>query len=116
MANLKYLITTAYRDSRKDRGKLALFMSAGGEFWNGKFNTYYFGVREHEVLTNRPFYDPKSSWNTFYTLNPVFKLGKKWSLTLSGSFKKLGGQVADSPTINSDTQLSGFIGFMYKIY
>ena len=28
MANLKYLITTAYRDSRKDRGKLALFMSA----------------------------------------------------------------------------------------
>ena len=28
MANLKYLITTAYIDSRKDRGKLALFMSA----------------------------------------------------------------------------------------
>ncbi len=28
MANLKYFITTAYRDSRKDRGKLALFMSA----------------------------------------------------------------------------------------
>ncbi len=28
MANIKYLISTAYRDSRKDRGKLALFMSA----------------------------------------------------------------------------------------
>ena len=28
MAGIKYLITTAYRDSRKDRGKLALFMSA----------------------------------------------------------------------------------------
>ena len=28
MASIKYLISTAYRDSRKDRGKLALFMSA----------------------------------------------------------------------------------------
>ena len=28
MAGIKYLITTAYRDSRKDRGKLALFTSA----------------------------------------------------------------------------------------
>lgn len=28
MAGIKYLVTTAYRDSRKDRGKLALFMSA----------------------------------------------------------------------------------------
>ena len=28
MANLKYLLTTAYRDSRKDRAKLTLFMSA----------------------------------------------------------------------------------------
>ena len=71
---------------------------------------YYYGVQEPESGPDRPVYTPGDARNIVYGINASYKLGKRGLLFANIGVENLDAAIADSPVVDSDTNVLGFIG------
>lgn len=111
-------------DGSQVRGKLFYVSKFGDGFtvtpsfsvvWQDEdFNDYYYGVRASEATMVRPAYEADDDINYRFGLNASYqKPGSRWRYMGGIVYELLGDEIDDSPIVEDDSVLSGFIGVAY---
>lgn len=95
-------------------GPLVLNYTFARSFLDTEFTNYYYGVRWHEVTTERPYYSPGASGNNSFTLSPIFMISENmsWFNSIKATF--LDSEIKNSPTVARSWFLSLISGVTYK--
>ncbi|MCL5281869.1 MAG: MipA/OmpV family protein, partial [Planctomycetes bacterium] len=87
---------------------------AGRVRWKSeKLVDYYYGVRPNEARPERPAYEGKQAFDPFLRLVIRHGLTKHWSLFTDAQYEWLAREIADSPIVSKDHQLSLTVGALY---
>lgn len=82
--------------------------------WSDKdYVDYYYGVRQEEVNANRSFYKGDSTVNIEAGIRGDYMFNEKHFMFLDLSVTSLGSEIEDSPLVDSSTQSSVFLGYIY---
>lgn len=87
----------------------------GYEFYSENYVDYYYGVQPEETIdfeeyTGEDTYNPFVAWANF------FSISKKWSFNVFTNLRKYSSEVADSPTVRDEYEMSLFTLLSYRIY
>ena len=77
---------------------------------DASLTNYYYGVTDAESNDQRPAYSPTAARNLVYGVNASYSLGKRGLLFANIGVENLDATIADSPIVESDTNVRGFIG------
>ena len=92
-----------------------LVPSAGVEWHSSNFNDYYFGVSSQEAArTNFSEYEPGASTNPFVGLTVTWQFAPAGSVFVSSRYRNFGDEMADSPMLDDDSEISSLIGVTWK--
>lgn len=91
-------------------GSLRLNGVAGAQWFAGKTNNYYFGVRPAEATAQRPAYTAGSTVNLQLGVNGVYLLGRG-SLLFGAIGNWLGDEAAQSPIVETRFQPIAYVGY-----
>jgi outer membrane protein len=91
-------------------GSLRLNGVAGAQWFAGKTNDYYFGVRPSEATAQRPAYTAGSTVNLQLGVNGVYLLGRG-SLLFGAIGNWLGNEAAQSPIVETRFQPIVYVGY-----
>jgi outer membrane protein len=88
--------------------------SVGFALLSSNLADYYYGVRDDEVRTGRPAYNPGASVNWFVGLDANYQLNDDWTLLTSITYYWLDSDIRNSPIVNKDYTISIIAGAMYR--
>ena len=91
-------------------GSLRLNGVVGAQWFAGKTNNYYFGVRPSEATAQRPAYTAGSTVNLQLGVNGVYLLGRG-SLLFGAIGNWLGNEAAQSPIAETRFQPIAYVGY-----
>lgn len=85
------------------------------EYLSGNYADYYYGVSQIEQQ-NSTFdaYDVGSVVQPSVTLGGYYSFNRQWQLVANVGFQMLDSAISDSPIIDADTVLDGFVGVIYN--
>lgn len=83
------------------------------EYWDGKYVDYYFGVRQNEVTSTRPYY--KGSWAKDYNFKIMgqFFLSQHWIMRFTPAYRYYDEIITNSPTVTKRKEYSLLMGIGY---
>jgi len=81
---------------------------------DAKYVDYYYGVRAHEVRADRPLYEGRSTTDYELGLRTDYRLAPNHSVFLDLSATGFGKPVKDSPLVDTTTQTSVRLGYVYR--
>jgi outer membrane protein len=87
--------------------------SAGLRWKSTNLVEYYFGVRADEARAGRPAYAPGDTIDPFVRLAVRRELDEKWSLLSAFQYEWLADEIADSPIVDDDYDISIIAGVLY---
>jgi len=87
----------------------------GIQYWDKKYNNYYFGITANESSISRPSYFPSFTFNTNYELRFIYSDGRTQYLFIP-MYKKYGKEILDSPTVYRDSEFRFAFGFIWKLF
>jgi outer membrane protein len=95
---------------------LKLTTDVGTNYASDDYMTSFFGVSTTQSLASGlPVYRPSAGFkDVFAGIAAVIDLDDRWSLLLTGRYAHLIGDAADSPIVESESQLFGGLGVSYK--
>jgi outer membrane protein len=93
-----------------------LTTDVGANYALEEYMTSFFGVSTAQSFASRlPVYRPSAGFKDVYAgLTAAIDLDDRWSLLLTGRYAHLIGDAADSPIVESESQLFGGLGVSYK--
>ncbi|MBF0299961.1 MAG: MipA/OmpV family protein [Oligoflexia bacterium] len=94
---------------------LFLHIGFGLELYDKKYVDYYFGVRDTEIMSDRPQYIGEKTWNRFLSLTITFKPIELFSISLSARYKNYGKSIKNSPTVRTNDELSYMAMMIFNI-
>ncbi len=95
-------------------GSWRLTPSIGFNWKSSHLLDYYYGVRDSEVLDNRPAYKASSGFNRFVRLSLSYRITDNWGIVGVAEYEALSRSVRRSPIVNKDSINTFFIGVMYR--
>lgn len=95
---------------------LKLTTDVGTNYASDDYMTSFFGVGAPQSLASGlPVYRPSDGFKDVYAgVTAAIDLDEHWSLMLIGRYAHLIGDAADSPIVESESQLFGGLGVAYK--
>jgi MipA family protein len=101
--------------SRPSAG-LKLTTDVGTNYASEEYMTSFFGVSTAQsVASGLPVFDPSAGFKDVYAgISAAIDLDERWSVLLTGRYAHLIGDAADSPIVESESQLFGGLGVSYK--
>lgn len=98
-----------------ESGAISLTPTAGVEWHSTDFNDYYFGISSAEAArTALTEYSPGSSTNPFVGLTLTWQLSEVVGIFVSSRYKHFGDEIADSPMLDDDSEVSSLVGLTWK--
>ncbi|HDX8381088.1 TPA: MipA/OmpV family protein [Aeromonas salmonicida] len=79
-----------------------------------KYVDYYYGVRQNEVNTNRAYYSGEAGVNIEVGARGGYMLKQKHFIFLDVGVKSLASEIKDSPLVDSSTENSIALGYIYN--
>lgn len=77
---------------------------AGVSYQSADFANYYFGVKTNEVAAQRKSYDVSGDFSYTLGYKLVVPLSKRWDVTQTSAYTRLGSEIANSPLVDSANQ------------
>jgi len=99
------------RHYHRDRHWVTL--SLGANWQSEKVIDYYYGVRPYEVPLEEGSYLGRAGISTVARVDWRYTLSEHWSLTFTGSYRRLAREIRRSPIVEDSNVLTGFIGGVY---
>jgi outer membrane protein len=96
------------------RGPWVIAPTAGLRWESSNLVDYYYGVRDDEARTGRPAYDADAAFDPFVGLRLLRALGKKWTFLAAAQYEWFDGEIADSPIVDEDYDISVMVGLLYS--
>ena len=81
---------------------------------SGQLANYYYGVRGSEATVARPAYKADSSLLLQAGVSADYPLNAHWSINARAVLTRLADEISDSPIVEDDYIVSGFIGVGYR--
>jgi outer membrane protein len=93
------------------KGKIYQIIPEAGVKWQSSdLVDYYYGVRDSEVASGRPAYEPDSVIDPFVASRLYLGLSENWILISRVGYEFLGAEIQDSPIVDKDGIFSMLIG------
>lgn len=86
----------------------------GMNWLDDSFVDFHYGVREHEVRSDRPAYVGESTINIEYGLRAAYMFDKQSSVLVDVRMTSLGSEIKNSPIVDSSTENNILLIYMYK--
>lgn len=100
---------------RVTKDKLTVFPSIGFEYYDDKYNEYYYGVSDKESIeTGVAAYTANSSLNPYVNISANYDFSDKWAGFFNQSLSYLPNEQYDSPLVDSRTESTTTLGLLYK--
>lgn len=100
---------------RVTKNKLTVFPSIGFEYYDDKYNEYYYGVSSEEATrTGVAAYTANSSLNPYVNVSANYDFNDKWAGFFNQSLSYLPNEQYDSPLVDSRTESTTTLGLLYK--
>lgn len=94
---------------------VTIYPELGLQWYNDKYNNYYFGVSEQESLrTGVKSYKADSSINPYLNISASYNLSPRWSAFISEHLEYLNSEQQDSPLVDNRVDNKLKIGFNYQ--
>lgn len=101
-------------DRRFDFGRLSLTPRLQAQWLDGKYVDYYFGVRAHEALANRPRYEGGSGVAQGAGLRMDYRFDRHHAVFLDLGVTRLPDEIKDSPIVDRSTVSRATVGYLYR--
>lgn len=75
---------------------------------------HYYGIKTSQVKAGRPAYSSDASWRYGLEVMGEYPLAQQWTLMGGITATWYGDEVSDSPIVEDDHTLSGFLGVKYR--
>ncbi len=99
---------------RVTKDKLTVFPSIGFEYYDDKYNEYYYGVSDKESIeTGVAAYTANSSLNPYVNISANYDFSDKWAGFFNQSLSYLPNEQYDSPLVDSRTESTTTLGLLY---
>lgn len=98
------------------QGKLGdntLSASVGAVWQSRQLLDYYYGLDQHEVNNQDLLFRGESDWSPVVKVQWRRRLSESWSFYSTLHYKRFGSHTADSPLLEDDYVVTGFIGGIY---
>lgn len=83
--------------------------------WHDKKSVdYYYGVRSHEVRSDRPAYAGTSGVSTEIGVRGVYQFNHRHSVFLDVAVSRLPNAIKDSPLVDRSTEHRVMMGYLYR--
>ncbi|HZA01408.1 MAG TPA: MipA/OmpV family protein [Hyphomicrobiaceae bacterium] len=95
---------------------LKVTAGVGTDYASEEYMTAFFGVTHAQsIASGLPAFDPSAGFkDVFAGITATVDLDERWSILLTGRYTQLIGDAADSPIVESESQLFGGLGVSYK--
>jgi outer membrane protein len=114
MGNSKGTRAKMQIDRRFAAGKFGFTPRLATEWVDDKYVDYYYGVRQSEARTGRPFYEGKASTNMQVGLRVDYAPVRHHSVFLDVGATRFGSTIKDSPLVDKAGQTSLALGYVYR--
>ena len=98
--------------------KITIYPELGLQWYNDKYNNYYFGVSEQESLrtgiTGIKAYKADSSVAPYVNVSASYAISPRWSAFISQHLEYLSDEQKDSPLVDNRVDSKTKIGFNYQ--
>lgn len=94
-------------------GDNTLSASVGAVWQNRQLLDYYYGLDRHEVNNEELLFRGESDWSPMVKFQWRRQLSESWSFYSTLHYKRFGTHTADSPLLEDDYVVTGFIGGIY---
>jgi outer membrane protein len=88
--------------------------SAGIRWKSANLVDYYYGVRPEEARAGRPAYEGQDALDPFARLALRREVSDRWSLLTAVQYELLDDEIADSPIVDKDFDVSFMVGVLYS--
>lgn len=105
-AGLKYMHVTHF-------GKIDFVPFAGVNWLSDDYVDHYFGVKDSEATMQRSAYKGGDSFTYDVGYKLVMPMGENWDISQSTQYTRLGGDIADSPIVDSANQWDAQVTMSY---
>lgn len=106
-------VTLSYSKRFAER-RWNLTPSIGIAYQTSHLTDYYYGVEPGEVAGGRPFYAADSAFNPFAAVGGMYHLTEQFTVMGSVRLDWLDDEIADSPIVDEDFQLTVRAGLLYR--
>jgi outer membrane protein len=95
--------------------KLTVYPELGLQWYNDKYNDYYFGVSQQEAARSGVSrYQADSSVNPYFNISASYNFTPRWSGFVSQHLEYLSDTQKDSPLVDSRIDSKTKVGFNYQ--
>ena len=75
---------------------------------------YYYGVSERDTTLTEYYFNGKSGWQTYLSINVLKPINENWSWLAKMSYRRLPNSLTDSPLIEQNNVSNVFLGVAYR--
>lgn len=75
---------------------------------------YYYGVSQKDTTLSEYYFNSKSGWQTYLSINVLKPINENWSWLAKMSYRRLPNSLTDSPLIEQNSISSVFLGVAYR--
>jgi len=101
-------------DRRFAAGRFAVTPRLAAEWVDDKYVDYYYGVRQSEVRTGRPFHEGTSTTNVQLGVRVDYMPVPRHLLFLDIGSTRVGSSIEDSPLVDTSSQTTLGLGYVHR--
>ena len=75
---------------------------------------YYYGVSKRDTTLTEYYFNGKSGWQTYLSINVLKPINENWSWLAEMSYRRLPNSLTDSPLIEQNNISNVFLGVAYR--
>ena len=75
---------------------------------------YYYGVSKRDTTLTEYYFNGKSGWQTYLSIDVLKPINENWSWLAKMSYRRLPNSLTDSPLIEENNIRNVFLGVAYR--
>lgn len=94
--------------------KFRLSVRIGADWKSARLIDYYYGVSQRDTKFSNLYFEGKSGWQTYISINIQKPINKNWSWLTKIGYRRLPDSLINSPLIEQSSIRNVFLGIAYR--
>jgi outer membrane protein len=93
---------------------LQMRLRLGTDWKSAALLDYYYGVSKRDTTLTEYYFNGKSGWQTYMSINVLKPINENWSWLAKMSYRRLPNSLTDSPLVEQNNIRNVFLGVAYR--
>lgn len=89
-------------------------LRTGTDWKSARLIDYYYGVSQRDTNNTELYFDGKSGWQTYLSINTTKPINENWSWLTKIGYRRLPNSLTNSPLIEKNSIRNVFLGVAYR--